>query len=313
MEFITLEKRKLGPSSLEVSLVGLGTNNFGGRMAVDAARPVIFKALDVGVTHFDTADIYGGSGGSETIIGEVLGARRKEVTLATKFGKVMAGSNEQHRGSRAYVKSAVEASLKRLKTDWIDLLWMHEPDPSTPIEETFRAIEELTKSGKVRHIGSSNFTGEQLEESVMTAKKIGVPGFVTCQDEFSLTNRKIEKTLLPTMAKHGLSLVPYFPLGGGALTGKYRKGKAMPEGGRHKSSDNRFLDPHWDTIEALHQFAESRGHTLLELAMSWLASQPIVASIIAGATKVEQVEANAKSVAWKLTPEDMAEVNKLTS
>ena len=225
----------------------------------------------------------------------------------------MAGSTEQHRGSRAYVLSAVEASLKRLKTDWIDLLWMHEPDPSTPIEETFRAIEELTKSGKVRHIGSSNFSGEQLGEAVATAKKIGVPGFVASQDELSLTNRKIEGDLLPAIRKHGLSLVPYFPLGGGALTGKYRKGKPLPEGARHKSADNRFLDPHWDRIETLHQFAESRGHTLLELAMSWLASQPVVASIIAGATKVEQVEANAKSVAWKLSAAEMAEVDKLTA
>ena len=160
-----METRKLGPSALEVSLVGLGTNNFGGRMDVEAARPVIHKALDVGVTHFDTADIYGNSGGSETIIGQVLGDRRKECTLATKFGSAMAGSTEEHRGSRAYVLSAVEASLKRLKTDWIDLLWMHRPDPTTPIEETLRALEELIKSGKVRHVAASNFSAEQLNEA----------------------------------------------------------------------------------------------------------------------------------------------------
>jgi aryl-alcohol dehydrogenase-like predicted oxidoreductase len=307
-----METRKLGTSDLSVSLVGLGTNNFGGRMNLDGAKPVIHKALDIGVTHFDTADIYGNSGGSETIIGEVLGPRRKETTLATKFGKPMHGSTEQHRGSRRYVLAAVEASLKRLKTDWIDLLWMHEPDPSTPIEETFRAIEELRKSGKVRVIGSSNFDSGQLDSAAAAAKSLGVPGFAASQDELSLTARKVETTLVPTLRKHRLSLVPYFPLGGGALTGKYRKGKPLPHGSRHGASGStRFLEPHWDTIEALHAFAEKRGRTLLELAMSWLAAKPYVASIIAGATRPEQVVANAKAVEWKLSAAEMAEVEKI--
>ncbi len=308
-----METRKLGPSALEVSLVGLGTNNFGGRMDVEAARPVIHKALDVGVTHFDTADIYGNSGGSETIIGQVLGDRRKECTLATKFGSAMAGSSEEHRGSRAYVLSAVEASLKRLKTDWIDLLWMHRPDPTTPIEETLRALEELIKSGKVRHVAASNFSAEQLNEAAGAAKTIGMAGFIACQDEYSLVHRVHEASLFPAMKKLGLGLVPYFPLAGGSLSGKYRKGAALPEGSRHSGGSARFLDPHWETIEALHKFAELHGHTLLELAMSWLACKPMVSSIIAGATRVEQVEANAKSVAWKLTPAEMAEVDKLTA
>ena len=308
-----MEKRKLGSSNLEVSLVGLGTNNFGGRMDVEAARPVIHKAIDLGITHFDTADIYGNSGGSETIIGEVLGPRRKEVTLATKFGKPMAGSTEQHRGSRGYIISAVEASLKRLKTDWIDLLWMHEPDPTTPIEETMHTLDGLIKAGKVRHVGSSNYLGAQLDQAVIVAKKRGYEGFVAAQDELSLTERKIEKTLIPSLKRNGISLVPYFPLGGGALTGKYRKGQALPEGSRHASADNRFLGPNWDKIEALHDFADKRGHTLLELAMSWLACQPIVASIIAGATRVEQLDLNAKSVNWKLTDEEMAEIDKITA
>jgi aryl-alcohol dehydrogenase-like predicted oxidoreductase len=308
-----MEQRTLGPSGPRLSLVGLGTNNFGGRIDLEASRKVVHKALDVGVTHFDTADIYGGSGGSETIIGKILGKRRSEVTLATKFGKAMAGSHEQHRGGRAYVALAVEASLKRLQTDHIDLLWMHEPDPSTPIEETFRALEDLKKAGKVGHVGSSNFSVAELEDAAKVAKKIGVAGFVGAQDEYSLTHRAHEKALIPALKKLHLGLVPYFPLGGGALTGKYRKGKPLPAGTRHTDPGGRFLGPHWDTIEKLHAFAETRGHTLLELAMSWLARKPLVVSIIAGATKPEQVEANAKSVAWALTPAEMAEVDTITA
>jgi aryl-alcohol dehydrogenase-like predicted oxidoreductase len=307
-----MESRKLGPSGLEVSLVGLGTNQFGGRLDLEASRSVIHKALDLGVTHFDTADIYGNSGGSETIIGEVLGARRKEVTLATKFGKVMAGSSEQHRGSRAYVLSAVESSLARLKTDMIDLLWMHEPDPSTPMEETFRALEELTQAGKVRHVAASNFDPAQLLAAAVSAKAVGVPGFVACQDEYSLLHRSHETGLFPAMETLGLSLVPYFPLSGGALSGKYRKGKAFPANTR-LTEESRFVKPHWDTIEKLAAFAGARGHTLLELAMSWLAAKPLVASIITGATKPEQVEVNARSVGWKLTEEEMSEVDRLTA
>ena len=303
-----METRKLGPSGLEVSLVGLGTNQFGGRLDVVAARKVIHKALDLGVTHFDTADIYGNSGGSETIIGAVLGSRRSQVTLATKFGKRMAGNPEQHRGSRAYVLAAVEASLIRLKTDTIDLLWMHEPDPSTPMEETFRALEELIKAGKVRHVGASNFEAAQLLDAAASAKVAGVEGFVAAQDEYSLLNRSHETGLFPAMETLKLSLVPYFPLSGGALSGKYRKEKAFPENTR-LTEESRFVKPHWDTIEKLAAFAEARGHSLLELAMSWLACKPLTASIIAGATKPEQVEANAAAVAWKLSEEEMAEVD----
>jgi len=308
-----VEHRKLGSSDLTVSLVGLGTNNFGGRIDLEASRKVIHAALDHGVTHFDTADIYGNSGGSETVIGKVLGSRRNEVVLATKFGKPMAGSEERHRGSRRYVHAAVEASLARLQTDRIDLLVMHEPDPSTPIEETFRALEELVQAGKVRHVAASNFSPAGIDAATAAAKTLGVEGFVAAQDEYSLIFRQHEATLFPTLKSHGLSLVPYFPLGGGALTGKYRKGAPLPAGARHKSADNRFLEPHWDTIEALHAFAAKHGHTLLELAMSWLACQPLVASIIAGATRPEQVAANAKSVDWKLTTAELAEIDRITS
>ncbi len=307
-----METRKLGPSGLEVSLVGLGTNQFGGRLDLEASRKVIHKALDLGVTHFDTADIYANSGGSETVIGEVLGSRRKQVTLATKFGKLMAGNSEEHRGSRAYVLSAVEASLTRLKTDMIDLLWMHEPDPSTPMEETFRALEELTRAGKVRHVGASNFDAAQMLAAAASAKAVGVPGFVACQDQYSLLHRAHENGLFPAMETLGLSLVPYFPLSGGALSGKYRKDKAFPQGTR-LNAESRFVKPHWDMIETLAAFAEARGHTLLELAMSWLAAKPLTASIISGATKPEQVESNAAAVGWKLTEEEMAEVDGLTA
>ena len=306
-----MEKRKLGASGLELSLVGLGTNNFGGRINLEASRTVIHRALDLGVNHFDTADIYGKSGGSETVIGTVLGARRKEIVLATKFGSAMAGSTEQNRGSRRYVLAAVEASLKRLRTDWIDLLWMHQPDPSTPIEETLRALEELKQAGKVRHIAASNFSSSELEVAAAAAKKLGVEGFAATQDEYSLIARSIEKSLVPTLARLGLGLVPFFPLGGGALTGKYRKGAALPAGTRHTAGSSRFLDPHWNTIEALRAFAEDRGHTLLQLAMSWLAARPPVVSIIAGATRPEQVEANVRAIEWKLSPAEMAEVDRI--
>lgn len=307
-----METRKLGPSDLEVSLVGLGTNQFGGRLDLEASRKVIHKALDVGVTHFDTADVYGNSGGSETIIGEVLGPRRKEVTLATKFGKPMAGKSEDHRGSRAYVLAAVEASLKRLKTDTIDLLWMHEPDPSTPMEETFRALEELIKAGKVRHLGASNFEAAQLIEAAASAKAIGAAGFVAAQDEYSLLYRTHETGLFPALDSLGLSLVPYFPLSGGDLSGKYRKDRSFPDGTR-LNQESRFVAPHWETIEKLAAFAEDRGHTLLDLAMSWLACRPLTASIIAGATRPEQVEANARAVGWKLSDDEMAEVDRITA
>lgn len=306
-----MEKRRLGETNLEVSLVGLGTNNFGLRMDRDAARPVIHKALDLGITHFDTADIYA-NGSSETIIGEFLGPRRKETLLATKFGKRMKDVNVDARGARSYVHSAVEASLKRLQTDWIDLLWMHEPDPNTPIEETFAAVEDLKKAGKVHHLAASNFSAAQLDEAAATAKRMGVAGFVACQDEYSLLNRGIENALYPAMETNRLSLVPYFPLAGGALSGKYRKGEALPEGSRHTGGSARFLDPNWDKIAGLTAFAEANGHPLLDLAMSWLAQRPQVVSIIAGATKISQLEANAKSVEWALTPPEMAEVDRLT-
>ena len=307
-----MEKRRLGRSDLEVSLVGLGTNNFGRRMDLVAARPVIHKALDLGITHIDTADTYGGGGGSETIIGEVLGSRRSEIVLATKFGMQLAGSHVARRGARGYVLSAVEASLKRLKSEWIDLLWMHEPDPRTPIEDTFAAIEELREAGKVHHLGASNFSQAQLDRAAASAERMGIAGFVACQDEYSLLDRGIERKLYPMMESHGLGLVPYFPLAGGALTGKYRKNRAFPQGTRLGPGSDRFSEPNWVKIEKLASLAEAQGRTLLDLAMSWLAHRPLVASIIAGATKTEQVEANARSVEWAMTGEEITEIDRLT-
>jgi aryl-alcohol dehydrogenase-like predicted oxidoreductase len=307
-----LEKRKLGSSSLELSLVGLGTNNFGGRIDLEASRKVIHKALDLGITHFDTADVYGNRGGSEEIIGKVLGPRRKEVTIATKFGNAMGDDADSKGASPKYVARAIEASLKRLQTDWIDLYYLHRPDPATPIAETLHALDGLVKAGKVRHLAGSNFNETQADEAVATAGKASHTGFVAMQEEYSLLARGIEKAILPTLARLKLGLIPYFPLAGGSLSGKYRKGETLPTGTRHAAGSQRFLDPHWDTIEKLRAFAEKRGHTLLDLAMSWLAHRPQVASIIAGATKPEQLEANAKSVTWKMTAADLAEVDKIT-
>ena len=310
-----METRQLGASNLRVSLVGLGCNQFGGRLDFAGSKTVIDRALDLGITHIDTADIYGRRGGSEELVGRALGARRKDVVLVTKFAKPMSDTPPKSRGSRAYVMSAVEASLKRLNTDWIDLLFMHEPDPSTPVEETFRAIEDLKKAGKVRHFGASNFSAPEIAEAGDVARRLGVENFVASQDELSLVHRGIERELVPELAKQKISLIPYFPLAGGALTGKYRKNKPLPEGRLNTGSgvSQQFLGgSKFDLVEALAVFAEARGHSLLELAMSWLAARPLVASIITGATRPEQLDANVKAVGWKMTAQEMAEVERIS-
>jgi aryl-alcohol dehydrogenase-like predicted oxidoreductase len=310
-----MEFRPLGSSGLNVSLIGLGCNNFGGRSDLAATRTVIDRALALGVNHLDTADIYGGGGRSEAFIGECLGARRKDIVLATKFGKPMADNPAERRGTRAYLRSAVEASLRRLRTDWIDLLYMHEPDPGTPIEETLAACDELVKAGKVRALAASNFSAHEVGAAVEAARRLGVAGFAATQDEYSLLARGIEKTLLPVLESNRLGLVPYFPLAGGALTGKYRKGRPMPEGARLSGSGraDRFLGGgKADKVERLIAFAEARGHTILDLALSWLAARPLVASIITGATRPEQIEANVNAVNWILSAEDMVEIDRIT-
>jgi aryl-alcohol dehydrogenase-like predicted oxidoreductase len=311
-----MQTRRLGTAGPEVSLVGLGTNNFGRRIDIEAARPVLSKALDCGITLIDTADAYGANGASEDFLGRLLGPRRKDVVLATKFGLPIDGAGKPGGASRRYIMAAVEESLRRLKTDWIDLYQLHRPDAQTPIEETLRALDDLVKAGKVRHIGCSNLSAAQLEEALTVSRRHGLASFITCQDEYNLLSRGLDKDRAPIMQRHGLGLLPYVPLASGLLTGKYRPDAPAPPGSRLAYSARhvgRVLnDRNWRMIEALREFAEQRGHTLLELAMSWLASRPFMSGIIAGATKPEQVEQNIAAVGWTLSPADLAEIDRIT-
>lgn len=309
--------RNLGSSGLRVSEVGLGCNNFGGRITdLEATRRVVDQAIDLGITLFDTADVYGNKGHSETLLGQILGARRNRIVLATKFGMLMHAPEEQG-GSRRYVLAAVEASLARLRTDWIDLYQLHQADPLTPVEETLRALDDLVRQGKVRYIGCSNVPAWQVADAQWTARHLGIGAFVSCQDEYSLLVRKIEKDLIPAMQHFGLGLLPYFPLASGLLTGKYRRNAAKPEGARLSympALSERFMtEANWRAVEALTGFAEARGHSLLELAFSWLAARPGVASVIAGATKPEQLEQNARAADWALGAEELAEIDRLSA
>jgi aryl-alcohol dehydrogenase-like predicted oxidoreductase len=312
-----MKRRNLGKSGLRVSLVGLGCNNFGGRIDLEASRRVVHKALDLGITLFDTADSYGNLGGSETILGQVLGERRKDIVLATKFGQAMDPAGNLKGASRRYILSAVEASLRRLQTDWIDLYQLHIPDPLTPPEETMRALDDLVHQGKVRYIGCSNLPAWQVVEAQWISRELGIQAFASCQDEYSLLVRNIEKELLPAMQAHGLGLLPYFPLASGMLTGKYKRNAPVPEGSRFaawKALGERYAnEANFDIVERLEKFSQQRGHSLLELAFSWLTAHPAVSSVIAGATRPEQVEQNAKAADWTLTPEDLAEIDGPTT
>ncbi len=311
-----MKLRKLGESGPQVSVVGLGCNNFGLRIDLEGSRKVIHKALDVGITLFDTADIYGSRGGSETMIGQILGENRKRVVLATKFGGAMDDAGTMKGASRRYVMSAAEASLKRLRTDWIDLYQIHFPDPSTPIEETLRAFDALIRAGKVRYIGCSNFTAWQLVDAQWTAKHLDLHAFVSCQNEYSLLVRAVERELLPAIQKFSLGMLPYFPLASGLLTGKYARHKPAPQDTRFQAlkglADRYLTESNWEIVERLEKFYAKRGHTLLELAFTWLLARPTVASVIAGATKPEQVEQNARAADGILTPEDLAEIDEIT-
>ena len=313
-----MRDRNLGRSGLLVSLVGLGCNNFGGRCDLDATRQVVHKALDLGITLFDTADVYPitSFGVSEDFLGRVLGPRRREVVLATKFGYGYHGADPSRGASRRHIITSVEASLTRLATDWIDLFQLHEPDPRTPIEETLRALDDLVRQGKVRYIGCSNMAAWQAVEAAWTSRHHGLAPFVSAQEEYSLVARGIEAELLPAIEAYGLGLLPFFPLASGLLTGKYTRAAPPPANARLAGAPTlaqRFLtEANWQVIEALEGFCAVRGRTLLELAMSWLAARPAVASIIAGATRPEQVEANVKAVGWALTPEDLAEIDRLS-
>ncbi|MGB3274288.1 MAG: aldo/keto reductase [Xanthobacteraceae bacterium] len=307
----------LGGSGLRVSVVGLGCNNFGLRSDAESSRKIIHKALDLGVTLFDTADVYAGRGASETVLGEALGNRRKDVVLATKFGMAMSDDGTKQGASRRYILRAVEDSLRRLKTDYIDLYQQHRFDPLTPIEETLRALDDLVRAGKVRYIGNSNFPAWRLAEAEFTARAGSLSRFVSCQDEYNILTRGIEKELLPAASAYGLGLLPYYPLAGGLLTGKYQRGAPAPADsrfGKVPSLKEQYATPrNEDIVERLGNFAKARGHTLVELAFSWLAGRPQVASVIAGASSPEQVAQNVKAAEWQLSAEDYAEIDKITT
>lgn len=310
-----MDQRNLGRSGLRVSVVGLGCNNFGGRLGADGSRAVVHAALDLGVTLFDTADMYGNRGGSETLLGEFLGDRRKDIVLASKFGMAMDDVGTLKGGSRRYIMSAVEASLKRLRTDWIDLYQFHTPDALTPIDETLRAMDDLVRQGKVRYIGCSNMPAWQVIDAQWTAKSAGLTQFVSCQDEYSPLVRDAEKDLLPAMKAQGLGLLPFYPLAGGLLTGKYKRGQKPAEGTRFvdpRFTDRYMTQANWNKVEKLEAFARERGHGLLDLTFSWLLAREPVASVIAGATKPEQISANIAAAGWKLSFEDLAQIDAIT-
>ncbi len=311
-----MEQRTLGRSGLLVSVVGLGCNNFGGRTDFEGSKAVIHKALDLGITLFDTADIYANKGGSENVIGQVLGDRRKDIVLATKFCGPMDDAGKLKGASRRYIMAAVEASLTRLKTDWIDLYQAHMVDPLTPMEETLRALDDLVTQGKVRYLGLSNHKSWQVVEAEWIARRDGLERFVSCQDEYSLIVRDAEKELIPAMNAYGIGLLPYFPLASGMLTGKYKRNAPMPEKSRlsymQPLADRYMTDANWQIVEKLTDFAAKRGKSILELAFSWLACKQPTASVIAGATRPEQLEQNVAAAGWKLTPDEMAEIDKLS-
>jgi aryl-alcohol dehydrogenase-like predicted oxidoreductase len=299
--------RPLGSSGPEVSVVGLGSNNFGRRCDAPQTRAVVDAALDAGITFIDTADVYGG-GLSETYLGEALGGRRDRVVLATKFG---GGMRDGGGGSREHIFKAVEASLGRLQTDRIDLYQYHFPDRTTPLEETLAALDELVQQGKLRYIGSSNFSAGQVEEGEEISRRKESARFVSAQNEYSLLERGVESKLAPACERLGIGLIPYFPLASGLLTGKYRRGEPPPEGARLAERPERLTDEAFDRVEALERFAEERRRTLLEVAISGLAAKPAVGSVIAGATSPEQVRANAAAGEWELGEDDLAALDNV--
>jgi len=310
--------RRLGRSGLAVSPTGLGCNNLGRQGAatedLTGTQRVISAALDAGVTLFDVADIYGKpQGRSEELLGAALGARRSEVLIATKFGMSMNGANGPDfdaRGSRRYIRTAVEASLRRLNTDWIDLYQLHAPDPATPIAETLAALDELVKEGKVRYLGHSNFSGWQLADAAWTARTGGYTPFISAQNEYSLLSRGVEDELLPAAGAFGVGVLPFYPLANGLLTGKYRRDSQPADSRLSKFKPQLIESAPWDALEKLEAFAAARGISMLELTFGWLLSRPEVSSVIAGATSAEQIAANAAAaVAWQPTAAELAEID----
>ena len=311
-----MKLRRLGNSGLKVSEVGLGCNNFGMRIDEAQTQDVVDAAIDAGVTLFDTADIYGATK-SEEFLGKALGKRRQDVVVATKFGMRIGDDERRKGGSRRWIMRAVEDSLIRLRTDYIDLYQFHQPDLETPIDETLRALDDLVAQGKVRYIGNSNFAGWQIADADWTARTAHGARFVSAQNQYSLIERRVEHEVLPACERFGLGFLPYFPLASGLLSGKYRRGEPPPEGTRLAAWGQRgaqaLNERNFDKVEKLTAWAEARAHTILELAFAWLLGHPVVSSVIAGATSPEQVRANAATPEWRLTPEEVAEVSGLTS
>lgn len=313
-----IEERNVGRSGLRVSEIGLGGNNFGVRLDFEATRRVVHEALDLGITLFDTSDWYPFPKHylSEEYLGKILGDRRKDIVLSTKFGSPLDDSGRLQGGSRRYILSAVEGSLSRLKTDWIDLYQLHQVDPRTPTEETLRALDDLVRQGKVRYIGSSNMPAWQVVEAQWLARRDRGTAFISCQDEYSLLTRRIEPELIPAMKAYQLGLLAYFPLAAGFLTGKYKHGAPMPENARlaysYRHSDRFLSERNWQKVAALGGFCEERGHTLLELAINWLLQKPVVSSVIMGASTPEQLGQNIRAIGWELSPEELAEIDHLT-
>lgn len=296
--------RQLGESGLTVSMIGLGGNNFGGRIGLEQTRGVVDAAIDCGVTLIDTADIYGNRGGSEKLLGQVLAGRREHVVLATKFGMDM-GEGTVARGCRKYIRRAVEGSLHRLQTDYIDLYQYHEPDGLTPLEETLATLNDLVTEGKVRYIGSSNFAGWQISDADWITTVQHRARFVSAQNHYNLLERDAEREVIPSCVNRGIGVLPYFPLANGLLTGKYRRGQAAPQGTRLAGRESALTDDVFDKLEALERFAEKHGRSLLDVAIAGLAAMPAVASVIAGATKPEQIRANATAGEWELSPDEL--------
>jgi aryl-alcohol dehydrogenase-like predicted oxidoreductase len=307
--------RSLGNSGLLVSVVGLGGNNFGRRVDGHGTRAVVDAALEAGVTLLDTADMYGGGGASEEILGEVLAGRRDQVVLATKFGHqgfdMHYGPAAGAKGGRAYIRRAVEQSLRRLRTDYVDLYQLHTPDPVTPIEETLRALGELVAEGKVRYIGHSNLAGWQIADAARAAREAGTEPFISAQNHWSLLERGAEAEVVPAARHCGLGVLPYFPLANGLLTGKVRRGQPAPEDSRLATRHGYATDEKLDRVEALSSWAADHGLTVLEVAIGALAAQPGCASVIAGATSPEQVKANAAAAEWVPSADELAEIDRL--